>query len=545
MKKTRAILLAVMALVLATLLCACNSGSSVAIGKLVNTEYDLTEELYTKMEEIDELSGYAYVSGNEWLGVFADVDLKNGTSTYKILNLAKGEVVITLENEDYLYTVHAEDGIPALHVVKTEIGDSIEDLLDSTYTLYNINGDKLTTNDRYEPESPEMFTNDLLIYDHAAYNIDENGNASHAFDIPEYMMPAGGYTAQSTDKYFVLTYMDEKVVVLDREFNHVSSYAFPGNATGGAECSVLDNGNLLVQYFVELPEDATDYDVYCGADGADFASLEANKKYDMVSLLVDAANGSTKELSLDWCVAYAFGGSEIRRLGDTQLADSVENLAVVLPIVDKSIRADESLIRTALLSNDGKLESVQFVENQGYNTPTKIAEDLYYMATLDGAVLLGKDGKVTKTLNNPNLVQVGAYFVGDVAIYDLELNSVYNFAQNDAEVLGVVGGSVFVEQETEDGYKIVMFRGGEEKTVYTYDEDEKDQPEFELNDSFGYTISDEESGEIEYYNTAADLIDTVEVSLISIATDNSYDRIYFAGEVDGEAVYYVIKTTAK
>ncbi|MBE6693817.1 MAG: hypothetical protein E7589_03535 [Ruminococcaceae bacterium] len=544
MKKTKSILLAVMALVLAALLCACSSGSSADIGKLINTEYDLTEELYTKMEELDELSGYAYVGGNEWLGVFADVDLKNGTSAYKILNLAKGEVVITLENEDYLYTVHAEDGVPALHVVKTEIGDSIKDLLDSTYTLYNVNGDKLTTNDRYEPEAPEMFTDDLLIYDHAAYSVDENGNASHAFDIPEYLMPMGSYTAQSTDKYFVLTY-SEKAVVLDREFNRVSSYVFPENATGGAECNVLNNGNLLVQYFAELPEDATDYDVYCGADGADFASLEANKKYDMVSLLVDASNGSTRELSLDWCVAYSVCGSEIRRLGDGQIADGVENLAVVLPIIDKRLCGGEGYIRTALLSNDGKLEWVQYVENQGFNTPTKIADGVYYMATLDGAVLLDKDGKVTKTLNHPNLVQVGAYFIGDVAIYDLELNSVYNLAQNDAEVLGVVGGSVFVEQETEDGYKIVMLRGGEEKTVYTYDDDTKEQPEFELNGHFGYTVSDKESGETEYYNAAAELIDTVDVSLINIAVNDNYDNLYFAGEDGGEPIYYVIKTTAK
>lgn len=539
MKKVKFLLVAAVILSLATLLSACNaSGGSTSMGKVIDVDYDLSEPIYTKLEKIDALEGYGLASQNEWLAVFSDLDVEEGCLVFKVLNLKTLEVVSTFKCEGCTYTVSLPvNNAPVFVVTKVEEGKD-GDLLDTTYALYDINGEKLSSTSKYEPGAPIMFADDLLIYDNVAYNVDtETGKTTKSMDIPEYLMPTGYDEVYSTDKYFILVYNEEKVVTLDREFNRVSSYYAPTSRAyeGKVELSVLDNGNLFVQYLVELPDDATEYDIYEINE-----TIPEGKKFNMVTLLVDVANGKEKELKCNYAVSTVLTGTYLRELDDSQVADGVENMALVVPIEDKKLSTDNEDLRFALLGNNGSITTVDIVDNQGYNMPTKIADDLFMMPTLDGNVLLDKSGKVIKTLNNSALENYGAYFVGEYAIYDLELNSVYNFSSNKAEFVDAVGGSVFVEEEMESGYKVVMFRDGQQKTVFTYDEDEDNGADFELTD-FGYAIADGDNGKTKYYNVQGDLIDSVagELSVIVELGDGGYI-------LEGlDSTYYVLSETAK
>ncbi len=539
MKKVKLLLVAAVILSLATLLSACNtSGGSASMGKVIDVDYDLSEPIYTKLEKIDALEGYGLANRNQWLAVFSDLDVEEGCLVFKVLNLKTLEVVSTFKCDGCTYTVSLPvNYAPVFVVTKVEEGKD-GDLLDTTYALYDINGEKLSSTSKYEPDAPRMFADDLLIYDNVAYNVDtETGKTTKSMDIPEYLMPAGYDAVYSTDKYFILVYNEEKVVTLDREFNRVSSYYAPTSRAyeGKGELSVLDNGNLFVQYLVELPDDATEYDIYEINE-----TIPEGKKFNMVTLLVDVANGKEKELKCNYAVSTVLTGTYLRELNDSQVADGVENMALVVPIEDKKLSTDREDLRFALLGNNGSITTVDIVDNQGYNMPTKIADNLFMMPTLDGNVLLDKSGKVIKTLNNSALENYGAYFVGEYAIYDLELNSVYNFSSNKAEFVDAVGGSVFVEEEMESGYKVVMFRDGQQKTVFTYDEDEDNGADFELTD-FGYAIADGDNGKTKYYNVQGDLIDSVngELSVIVELDDGGYI-------LEGlDSTYYVLSETAK
>lgn len=539
MKKVKFLLVAAVILSLATLLSACNaSGGSASMGKVIDVDYDLSEPIYTKLEKIDALEGYGLASQNEWLAVFSDLDVEEGYLVFKVLNLKTLEVVSTFKCEGCTYTVSLPvNNAPVFVVTKVEEGKD-GDLLDTTYALYDINGEKLSSTSKYEPDAPLMFADDLLIYDNVAYNVDtETGKTKKSMDIPEYLMPTGYDEVYSTDKYFILVYNEEKVVTLDREFNRVSSYYVPTfRAYGGKVVpSVLDNGNLFVQYVVELPDDAAEYDIYEINE-----AFPEGKKFNMVTLLVDVANGKEKELKCNYAVFTVLTGTYLRELDNRQVSDGVENMALVVHIEEKKLSADSADLRFVLLGNNGSITTVDIVDNQGNNMPTKIADNLFMMPTLDGTVLLDKSGKVIKTLNNSVLENYGAYFVGEHAIYDLELNSVYNFSSNKAEFVDAVGGSVFVEEEMESGYKVVMFRDGQQKTVFTYDEDEDNGADFELTD-FGYAIADGDNGKTKYYNVQGDLIDSVtgELSVIVKLDDGGYI-------LEGlDSTYYVLSETAK
>lgn len=529
MKKTRIALFTVIVLLLATILCACSSTGKTKLDKIINPEAELNTEVFSSLSKVKALNGHEYVSSNEWIAIFKEFDAPNGVYTYRVLNLEDGNVVAIFdESKSTKYAITLLTGIPAFTVVETETEEAESGLLpkvETKYALYGVDG-KLIGNTTKYAVVPTRFTKDIVMYDYVAYSIGDDNLFTELKEVPEYLMPASGYTAIATKEHYVLQYKD-KVVVLDLDFTPVYTYLFPA-AAEETFCTVLDNGNLFVQYTVKLPEDASEYDLF-----------DEDVKYEFHTVLVDVAKKSEKALDIDAHV-QPYTGTALRDIEGTQFAESIENFAIVTPIIDKKMAENANYIYAALLSNDGKLEKIEFVDNQGSSLPTMIAENLYYLVTHDGAVLLNEKGEVVKTLNS-GLRHVGDYFVGTRAIYDLELNEIYDFADNDASLMGTVGDSIFIKQNSKKGYDILLLNDELDlESIYTYKNSTKEEKRavFTFESKFGYTIYDPETKVTEYFDANGESFKEMKIGIEEIASYN--DTIIFAGMQDSKLVYYIM-----
>lgn len=540
MRKARIALFTAIVLLLTALLGACNSTSNAPLDKIIDPEVELTDTLYTNLSKIKSLTDYKIVDANEWLAVCMHISVKDGLTTYKILNLQNGEIVRTLEEKKTRdYDITLVRGVPTFAVAKTvtkkiESGADPDDAIEKTYYLYDINGDKVFSSTMHQPAFPVKFSDDTFIYNYVAYKIADNGEITEDAVIPEYLMPYEYLEVAAGGDYYALAYSG-KTVFLNKSFEPVYTFLHPSNIYDGkTNMHVLNNGNLLFQYMVALPEDASSYDFY-GAEGSTFEG-----KFEFHSLLINPKDGKETTLEIDGYVKEVMTEDEERSRDGNQLVEGFENIARIVPIIDKTFPSNYNHAYVAFLTNSGKLEKIELVEDQGINLPVMVAEDVYYLETRNGgAVILNAKGEVTKTLTNTELSYEGNYFIGSRAIYDTKMEQVFDLIGNDAYVIGAISDSVFVRQTTDDGYKVIMLRGGEQKTIYTYDEDDKadERAVFELYDEFGYSITDPDTDKINYYNAAGDLIDSVDTALEVYSND---DVIILLGEHEDDILYYTM-----
>ncbi|MBE6576519.1 MAG: hypothetical protein E7653_00085 [Ruminococcaceae bacterium] len=528
MKRKIIIAISVM-LVLVMALSSCGVNGK-KIEQILNADYDTSADVYGEATNIAELDDYVVdaTKTSKYFIVLAKADLEAATVTYKVLNLNTGKVVYTATSTaTVVYEISTLAEIPAFAVVSTPVpaeGATNTDV-DPTYYLYDATGAQVAST-MYQPAAPYMVGDDFVVYNFAGYDVDDEGKFEKKVDIPEYA-EVKGINASNDDYYYVLD--DEEVVVYDKEFNVVSTWQAPSYVydDGFNTTAVLNNGDIFVQYFVLLDEDATDFEVY-----------DEDGKYDMVQVVVNAKTGKAKEIKLDYMVTAVYSNDYLYDEDEDNnvYTDKFDNLAIVFPVVDKNIDMTDMAMEAVLMGNNGKIKgALTYVENL-VNVGRKIADDLYLVTTTTGDVIINGNGKVVKTLNN-RLKFVGDYAYGDVAIYDLEFNVVYNLLENKAKIDGVIGDTIFVKVETDTGYQILAFNGGENKTVYTYNEEAETNNEFGTVGSVAYYILDTTSGEYTYYNANGDVMIKTTAALELVAKGE--DAVIFNSVVDGVVKYYV------
>ena len=525
MRKTKLVALSALILALVTALVSCGIGTA-SLSDILNTDYDVAEDVYTDNKALSELSGYVVANSNREFVVFASTDAP--LPTYKVLSLRSGEVVGTFTNTATLvYNVELANGVPAFTV--TKVDTPVENPIDAetTYALYDTKGTEVKST-KYSAKAPFMLTDDLLVYDYATYTVGDDGALTKKDDIPEYVL-IDNLDHYNDSYYYVMD--DDEVAVYDHSFNLLSTYVAPDYAEVGT-MAVLNNGNVFVQYTYEVDEDSKKYDIDNSEDGE-------SQKLNLVSLIVSAKNGKTTTLKLDYIVTQLITNEHLVDMAEDMYTDKFENLALIAPIVNKKVDFSDANIDIVTMNNKGKVQnSLKFVDNQEAGLVSKVAENRFVVRTLDGGlVYLDAKGKVVKTMNSYMSI-VGEYFVGKRAIYDLDLNKIYDLAEKEAFVLGTVANTVFVQVKTDTGYDIVAFCDGEEKVVYSYNNDGTTTAVFDIVNDFGYSIIDSASGDHKYYNANGDLIVTTTYALLVTASSSEYDTIVLSGLSEGKAVYH-------
>ncbi len=152
------------------------------------------------------------------------------------------------------------------------------------------------------------------------------------------------------------------------------------SAWANAEAMVLDNGNLFVQYWKELPAEAVNYDV-----------LESEVKYDIVQVIVNPTTAEVKTVEFGYIFAEAGKAAD-------KYNDNAKNVVILTPIVDKAENSAATF--EAVIDNDLNILYAHkaTLVGQDISQFTYEAEGVYqttvaYSSTVSVNVLVDGEGK--------------------------------------------------------------------------------------------------------------------------------------------------------
>lgn len=485
------------------------------------------DPLYTS---IPELEGYVIATysenGNdvellsEEFAVFVKLT-DSGILSHKVLSMRSRQVVATFAAKNTTHDIRLVENTPAFFVKKTVIDPDIDaflgldNVISIDYSLYDAAGNCVVTSDN--SKMPYELA-DLLIYDYAAYRCDTDGIITKEMDVPEYLMLDECF--DWNDEYIYVKDSSNGYTVYDRNLNSVSYWCAPGYNMDGCDMFVMNSKNVLVQYKVILDEDATDFDYVINND--DYKNLKIN----LETFIVDVKTGEATEL-VDF--AYVVAGlmsreSMVRGSADPNAKDyfKFENLITLVPIVETRLDDSAAAIDLVKMSDSGELgQSVKFVDFQKADIPSRISEELFTLGLLSGQTAIIKhNGEVCHKLDKYYRI-VDQYIVGSQAIYSFNMEKVYDLRENKGSVISVINNTVYINVETSVGFDIIAFRGGETKTLYTFNAESPSGNVFELiEDAHCYMIFNAGSGEFSYYNSEDERItNTDEILTVSYASE--------------------------
>lgn len=529
MKKSKLLVLLSVLMIAAMLLSSCGGAKQLSkissFKKVVSAGY-MEDPAVEASVALTELNGYVIAEQSAEFVLF-----KSGSGVAgKVFSFRTGTIVKSL---DSFYDIDIYD-VPIFVVCTTDEEDV------STYTAYDATGAELisTKDDLGEPES---FA-DLVRYGDALYAIDEEktGKLTKVLDVPETLLIDG--TISWSEKYFYdmgSDYYDrESVTIYDRDLAFVTAWYAPSTAES-ITFSVLNSGDVLVQYAMALDTHAEEYDYYESEDGL-------TVKYDLVTKLITAKNGKVTDLDMNYVIEYAMSAYELERWDDTEfLADKVENLAHVYPIIDQQVDTSDAARDLVLMNNKGKIQkSVKLVDAQLAGLPLLVDDDLYLVSTLYGQALTNAKGKVLDTINNDEMEIVGDYIVGEKAIYNLSMEKVYDLRANGASVFATMNDTVFVMKGEDPvlAYDIIAFCDGEQETLCSFNAENVATTKsfITIENADCYAIFDAAIGEYTYYNAAGKELMKTKALLAAIPAEGQ-DTVLLSG-LDGETTVYFALT---
>ncbi|MBO5938894.1 MAG: hypothetical protein J6Q82_05285 [Clostridia bacterium] len=527
MKKLKLLGLFAMMLVVAMVLASCATVSN--LKKVFNEDFDVNEKLYTSAEKLSDLDGYTLVEANSEFAVFADAE--DGLKV-KVFSFRAGEVVgdTLTSDEDKTYVVTFVDGAPIYVVTKTTATDDGDDKVMKYY--HDATGAEIASvEEKYEIGDAKVVTDKLVIINAVMYNVDAaTGALTEKGAVPAYVSYDN---FENYNDEFFYSFDEETLIIYDLDFTPVATYTLPSYAVHsdiGGYPYVLNNGNVLIQYAVELNDDAKKFDF-----------IEDTEKLDLVSVLV-TPKGDVKDLDLDYVVTWLAPNYEVYDNTETpeenEFTDKWENIAGIAKIENKQLDFNRKNEDVVLMNNSAKAQkSLKLVDGQ-YGVPTKVADDLYVVDTVYGEALINGKGKLQFAVTEEYEAIVGGYIVTDRAIYDLTFTLVYDLIANEAEVIDSVGNTVFVKEGDEEKYSVLAFCNGEQKTVYSYDVAKETNKDFELTE-FGYVIVDE--GSYTYYAADGTEIKTFDDEIDFVASNNDDKKIFAVATEDGFDYYLLTK----
>lgn len=328
-----------------------------------------------------------------------------------------------------------QNGVQAFCCVDTE---------DKKLTLYQADGTEVFSKD-YDPKTSKLPTVvfDLLCYGDSYYRVTEEGYLQHAFEKSPL-----DTTAQRIDRcvagyYYVGTASSRVILVYDENLEPLSSCTLPSYAKS-PRCIFLANGNLLIQYTIELPENEKKYDL-----------MQGTKKYNLVTLLFDVEKEKSREIKVDYYLSYGSSRTDWAETDQFEcFTEDVENIVCAYEIRDK--RVEENDVRIYSLSNKGKVERVlnDLVPRQGDNLPVAASPERYVLKNdLGQKFLLNERGEVLIELDYSAIVGEN-YIYYQNAVYDHYLNLVYRYEE---------------EMTVQASYdKCIVLRGNETENTYVF-----------------------------------------------------------------------------
>lgn len=513
--KKRLLALAAMMLCVVMMLSSCtlftpNLKFKKLIQKDAAPEAEITLTNGKKLDVKGTTSGdYSIDSSN----VVVFVDNSDSSKTTTVYNVATGETIWSAtDTEDAKYTVdfkkvYANDEtIVILFVYEKGKEDAYK------VTVYSENGKEivaLNDIDLNTFKANAWAMEDLLCVKDKLYRISEDGNAnavgswSELRTKPEYLEKAGDY----------YVYLDEySVVIYDSSLNVTATYDAPmydsASGVSGYVACPLSNGNVIVQYRVYQDIMSKKYDF-----------LMNGNKYKLYTTLIQAKNGKTKDLNLD----YVLEGVVYDGLEAVGLNEKVDNYAIAYAIEDKYVNRNINSAKAISLTNKGRVAGVFEIPAPGVSWTSNfelVAQNRWMLSTTDGRnLLLNEKGKVIGEI--PYVENANAnFFLEDNKIYDWDLNVKLDLNEQKAENIVVMNNSVLFENE--DGEQMIYTKDGVKNLT------DKDEPgrSFTRLSGGAYMITDatEADAKYEIYNDQGTLLFTITDSVYTPVVEKTAEN---------------------
>lgn len=536
MKKIKLTALVSLLLITAMLFAACGGEAGLktisSYDAILNPDYNVNTGVKTSAIALERLDDYILTQSNDNFAVFEKADFDDGKETdLKVVSLRTGAVVVSqTSTEETVYSVTLSDTTPTFTLCKN-YGKNLGKF---RYTLYDTAGNAVESTSSSQG-NPSIFA-DMILYGASLYKEDKNGNLNWVTVIPENLTLSSAPHAYSEDYFYINTKYGIKIY--DRDFNFTAYWDAPQAVSflrdEDITREVLNNGNVLIQYAVKLDDEATTYD---------FADAGSNGliKYDLCTLILNPKNGNTTAVETNYIfssLVSAFTLSENEDADNRRFSNSFENIAEVYSIVDKRINSSSSGRDFVLVNNNGAVTaSLKLAEHQGMDVPSKIANDTYLVSTEYGRAIVDGKGNTIQSINNWSLTIVGEYIVSERAIYDFNMEIVYDLKQNDAKVAGTFDGTIIIVEEVNDTtYEILRLNDGETNTLCTIDFsdealDGRDNITWDVVAGY-YGIYRYATDEYSYYNAKGDLLLKGDYELETVATSDAHGTAILKSDTD-------------
>ena len=497
MKKAKIFSLIALTLCFIMVFASCGAGSM-----LKYFDPDLEEEkVFASSAKVEGVGTYANVQGGD-LVLFTDASV-DGKVTYRVYNVETGTVVHT---QDLAIVVDGD--VTTLDFKLYEIEDDISYFIVTTRVdgeitnvkLFGEAGGTAIAESTVDPDYAEYY-DEVIVFNGAAYVADENGAIVKSFDVDEFGTLYDEYRYAGGDYVYVSE--DGKLTVTDKKGAFVCGYDFKGYAE--YEWFVLANGNVLVQYYVELPFDAATYDVF-----------EDGTKYDLLTEIYSIKNGSAKEIDVDYIINYVSNTNTRSNL--IEIYNLVEdfdlNLGTITMIVDGNI--DESTTTSVILDNNLKVKADLGDVVDGAMNIELVADNLFMVTDkYDNAHFINEKGDLVKSVSEESIKRINSkYIVTDKSIYDFTFTKVYDLKANKYELKSTGYDFFILTKETDDGVEYARFNNGAVTVIVAANSENTSYGSYdsELGLYYVRTVGTEKTT-YTYYNGAGTVVGTFEYTI--------------------------------
>ena len=361
---------------------------------------------------------------------------------------------------------------------------------------------------------------DMMMVENRYYRM-EDGAFALKFERSLLAAELPVFTSWNEEYYYSTTTAADGFLIYDQYGRSAGSYTFPAHAEN-AIWVILSNGNVLLQYMESLPSDATSYDIYDGGE-----------KYNLVSLIYNTEKASTKEVSLDYYIAFNIGrGIETDLVGQQEFGElhkNIDNFAMIIPIEDKTMLINQ--MQTVSINNSGSVQKVlnATIPNQALAPAVPVMEDRYLVSDLSGMSFLvnGKGEMVGEVTNMDEENSNEVFVLAAGRVFDRDLKFVLDYSSDGYTLYDVLDNMlIFTKNDTNEN-------GRQELAYYRLMKDmtapEKIGNEF-VESGDGYYILRGDDDLYIYFNDCGEEIFRNEVRLEYIGTSIDASTMLFEGD---------------
>lgn len=450
MKKMRIIAALSLILCLVTVLSSCGAKGILSVFNEV-TKPDATP---TVSKKIDGLAG-TVLSDDGDLVLLSDAQADK--ILYKVYNVNKDAVVyeqpvLYTDLFDVEITLGSVSGVSYFTVVTENEDDEV-----TNAKLYGSSGGAAVVEALKDPEYAE-YNDEVIVFNGSAYGAGENGAIVKLFDVDEFSRL--GSADVTTEEYNYL-FDGGEMIITDKQGAFVNGYNVESYADE-VEFFVLENGNVVIQYMVKLPDDVEKYDALIEESGM---MGTTNKKVDLVTKIFNVKRGTVKDANVDFVIKMLYNRNTID--SDDVNEKYKYNLATILRITDK--RIDNSNIEMVSLNNRlGVKQDLSDIVDGGMYARYVGGEKYAIYDRFGNLNIVTKNGKVEKTVPSGSIIGATSdYIVTSDTVYDYDFNKLYDLKGNGYDVVEIGEGYIILSKATEQGVEYARYHGGTVTVIIT------------------------------------------------------------------------------